>query len=123
MFRRRVSQPHGSGKPNFGERRDFLHEFEGVVAFGHEGVGPGLIGPVEVLIENGASENNDGYEVPRGPAAQPVKEFEAVHAWHFEIEENDVWPRKVGAIGAAAAGKEVVARFEAVAGLDNGVVE
>lgn len=79
------------------------------------GVGAEDVGPVDIRLHSGGTEDDGGNDFAFGMSIQPLEYVEAAEARHFEIEQEDVWKWVIFTIGERAFRFQVVNSFLTIA--------
>src|SRR6266850_2886285 len=112
-----MSEPKGAEGAHHGRVIDELQRFD------QKGIGPELIGAIDVHDISGGSEDNNAQGFKAGLTANPLEQFEAVHFWHFEIEKNEVREWKFFAPGIFEVALEIGDGLLAVADNMEGIMD
>jgi len=76
--------------------------------FNDHRIGPQFKSVPNVFVGIGSSKQNDGQRLEAGRLAQPLKDFEPVFPWHFEVQENEAGQRELLALAVRTSAGEVV---------------
>ena len=106
-------------QPIFEDRIENLDEMAEVARLAEVRVDAEPVSFSDVFVEARATEHDGAEAGELRLVAQPMKDFEAGHPRHFEVEDEEIRERKLGAISKFAFALEILNDFHPVGDLVN----